>query len=150
MALATSQRKTAKKIRIPNKKTKKTGPMDLHYRRTNQRKLVMESPFLTAEELAAYLRLSHSYVQQSASSRPDMLPPRFNHSGRRLLWHKDDVDAWIEAGRIPKEPTRLIDLRGWAKGLVKKPVPALKNTSSPTSGKKLDALEPLPRKPALR
>jgi excisionase family DNA binding protein len=110
----------------------------------------MESPFMTTEELAAYLRLSPMYVQQSASMRPHMLPPKFNHPGRRLLWHKDDVDAWIAAGRVYKEPEPLIDLRGWAKGLVKKPVPVFKNTSSPANGKKLDALEPLPRKPALR
>lgn len=115
-----------------------------------KRKLPMESPFFTTSELAEYLRLSPIYVQQTSAMRPHLLPPRFNHPGRRLLWHKDDVLAWVEAGRIYKEPEPLTNLKGWANGLVKKPVPAFKNASSTTNGKKLEVLQELPRKPALR
>lgn len=59
----------------------------------------MESPFLTVEELAELMRLPVASVRKYASSNPERLPPRFPTFGRRIIWHKDDVIAWIEKGR---------------------------------------------------
>jgi len=69
----------------------------------------MESPFLTAEELAQVLRVPVQFVKRNASYKPELLPPRFNHPGKKVLWHRDDVTAWIEAGRTARPSPRLRD-----------------------------------------
>lgn len=66
----------------------------------------MESPFLTAEELAQVLRVPVQFVKRNASYKPELLPPRFNHPGKKVLWHRDDVTAWIEAGRTSQPSHR--------------------------------------------
>ena len=51
---------------------------------------------LTVEQLAEYLRKSVASVRSDATRNPSSLPPICRLPGtKRLLWRREDVDAWI-------------------------------------------------------
>jgi excisionase family DNA binding protein len=52
----------------------------------------MSSPYLTAEEAAAYLRFRSVRVLYHAIET-DGIPVR--RCGRRLLFHRDEIDRWL-------------------------------------------------------
>ncbi len=51
------------------------------------------SPYLTIEELAAYVK--HSPHTVRAWHKKRLLPPPFKPGGK-LLWHKDEIDRWMQ------------------------------------------------------
>jgi len=51
---------------------------------------------LTVDDLSAILSKSIHSVRSDVHRNPDSLPPLTPLPGtRRLLWHPDDVDAWL-------------------------------------------------------
>lgn len=57
----------------------------------------IESRWLAIEELAKYLHLSVRGIYEWRQGRVG--PPAFK-VGRRLLWDRDEVDAWIRSQRV--------------------------------------------------
>lgn len=53
---------------------------------------LLTSPYLTIEELGAYLKQSPHTIR--AWRKQDILPPAFKPGGK-LLWHKDEIDRWM-------------------------------------------------------
>lgn len=59
----------------------------------------VESPLLTANEVAGYLRKSRSFVQDHRAELGG------RKLGRSLMFHRADVDAFVERGRMrPEHP----------------------------------------------
>ncbi len=54
--------------------------------------------------LAAILHCSMETVKKNASRLPGKLPPPIRTGGRRLIWLRDDVIAWLEARRAGPAP----------------------------------------------
>lgn len=54
---------------------------------------------LDAVGLSRALSLPLTTVRQYSSRHPEKLPPRLNHSGRKLLWAVQDVKAWVDSQR---------------------------------------------------
>lgn len=73
----------------------------------------MESPFMNAEQLAAYLNTSVKHLKEVAKRRPQELPPRFSRPGQPMMWHRDDVTAWVERRR-KESRARELSRRPWA------------------------------------
>jgi len=56
----------------------------------------MEKNFLTKKELQEYLRISHGMVDKLMKGRE--IP--FLKIGKKVLFKKCDIDAWLESKRI--------------------------------------------------
>lgn len=54
----------------------------------------MESPFLTNDEAASYLKLAARSLEKF---RVQGTGPRYVKAGRRVLYRRDDLDAWAAA-----------------------------------------------------
>lgn len=54
------------------------------------------SPYLTAEEAADYLRVS---VHTLRAYRNQGKGPPYHRIGGKTLYHRDEVDAWVQSGR---------------------------------------------------
>ena len=57
---------------------------------------------LTEQEAATYIGMSRSFLRQSRmdGKRANRTPgPPFMKIGRKILYLKDDLDAWLEAHR---------------------------------------------------
>jgi excisionase family DNA binding protein len=67
---------------------------DLIAARANTRTTNSESPWLTADEAAEYLRCSVSRVRTLTLT--GQLP--HHRDGRRPLYHRDELDAYVRAG----------------------------------------------------
>lgn len=59
----------------------------------------MVSPFMTLEECAEYIRLTPKTIYKKAHYKE--IPSRKH--GSRLLFHKDEIDAWSAARARPAE-----------------------------------------------
>jgi predicted DNA-binding transcriptional regulator AlpA len=59
-----------------------------------------ESPYMTTEELAALIRSNPVAIH---SMRHRGTAPRGQRVGRRVLFHRDDVAAWMQA-RLDADP----------------------------------------------
>ncbi|MBX3459220.1 MAG: helix-turn-helix domain-containing protein [Planctomycetes bacterium] len=55
----------------------------------------MESPLLEAAEAAEYLRVSRALLYEMHRDEKCPAPVRM---GRRVLWRKDELLAWVNAG----------------------------------------------------
>ncbi len=53
--------------------------------------------FMTVDELAYYLGLSKSAIYKITSKRE---LPFYNPGGKKIYFKREEVDAWIEAGRV--------------------------------------------------
>ncbi len=89
---------------------------------------------LCVEDLATILQLSTRTIYLKQSSNPALLPPRTLLPGSRLLlWHPDDVRAWIRrysqaemadqdpAGQVPFPDSEKKRGRGRPRGAKNKP-----------------------------
>lgn len=52
----------------------------------------IESPYLTSREAAAYLRTSVPTLERWRAAG---VGPRFTRCGQRILYHRQDLDAWL-------------------------------------------------------
>jgi hypothetical protein len=68
---------------------------------------ITESPWLSTEDLAVYLRRPSAEAARKWASRHGLVPAR---AGRTLLYARIDVDAMITGG-VPEE-LRLVGGRG--------------------------------------
>ena len=59
---------------------------------------------LDSAGLAAILHCSVNTIKSNASRSPEKLPPAIRTGGRRLIWLRDDVLAWLEAHRAGTVP----------------------------------------------
>ncbi len=57
----------------------------------------IESPYLTTEEAAAYLRIS---VRTLESFRQQKIGPAFQKHGGKVVYLKEDLDAWSRQVRF--------------------------------------------------
>lgn len=62
---------------------------------------------LDAAGLAAILHCSVETITSNAHRAPGRLPPQIRTGGRRLLWLRADVMAWLEAHRTGPAPAAL-------------------------------------------
>jgi len=62
------------------------------------------SPYMTIEELAVYLRHSPHAIRYWHKKR--ILPPPFKPGGK-LLWHRDEIDRWMNDTRDNKVARRV-------------------------------------------
>jgi len=58
-----------------------------------------DTPFLGINELAELLQRTPGSIRNQIFRDPGSLPPRFSKPGERMLWHRDDVEAWIAKRR---------------------------------------------------
>jgi predicted DNA-binding transcriptional regulator AlpA len=59
---------------------------------------------ITIKQLAVILNRSPATIATEASKTPEKLPPRLILPGsRRVLWLKEDVEAWLKAHRNRKD-----------------------------------------------
>ena len=61
-----------------------------------KKEMAQTKPVLNARELGDYLGLSYGTVRNKIIYEPQTLPPSVLVDGRRRMWVKKDVDAWIE------------------------------------------------------
>lgn len=63
-----------------------------------------ESPFLTTEEAASYLRCSESQLAKwrAAGDGPRYLQP--GGAGTRVLYRREDLDTWLEGEDSQESP----------------------------------------------
>jgi excisionase family DNA binding protein len=57
----------------------------------------IESPYLTVEETAAYLRVS---VRTLETFRQEKSGPAYHKHGGKVVYRKDDLDAWSRQVRF--------------------------------------------------
>lgn len=57
---------------------------------------ITESPYMTTKELAVLIRSTPEAIR---AMRYRGTAPRGSRVGRRVLWHRDDVTAWLDARR---------------------------------------------------
>lgn len=62
---------------------------------------MIESPWMTVEEVAEYLKTTPEALHQ-LRTRGD--GPPAHKVGRRLLFWRDDINAWVGAHREPEKP----------------------------------------------
>ena len=69
---------------------------------------VVESPYLTVESLAAYLH--HSPHTIRSWHKKGLLPQPYKPFGK-LLWHRDEIDAWVKSRPERKPVSRTVALQ---------------------------------------
>lgn len=57
---------------------------------------------LTIKELSAILHKTEATIRSDLTRDPDKLPPRFAIP-RKVLWHIDDVERWLNDRRFYKD-----------------------------------------------
>jgi predicted DNA-binding transcriptional regulator AlpA len=50
---------------------------------------------LTLEQVAGLLHMSHSTAKRLVHVSPERFPPRFEHGGKKVLFHKAAVEKWM-------------------------------------------------------
>lgn len=65
---------------------------------------MLDSPYLTAREAAAYMRVSVPTLERW---RANGVGPRFTRGGARILYHRADLDSWLTSRLVPL-PRRLV------------------------------------------
>lgn len=71
-----------------------------------ERQLKVETPqktdryakFLTAPQAADYIGVSNNYLYKLTAGHK---VPFYNPTGRKLLFKRTELDAWVEAARVP-------------------------------------------------
>lgn len=63
----------------------------------NPQVAVSEQKYLTAKEAAAYIGASINYFYKLTSAHR---LPMYNPTGRKLLFRKSELDAWVMAARV--------------------------------------------------
>lgn len=58
----------------------------------------MEKKFLTAKETAEYIGTTLNYLYKLTSHHQI---PYYSPTGRRCLFKREEIDAWIEKSRVP-------------------------------------------------
>jgi predicted DNA-binding transcriptional regulator AlpA len=58
-----------------------------------------DSPFVTIHEMAKFLGTTAGSIRTMLTRDPTQLPPRFSAPGKRIVWHREDVDEWVEKRR---------------------------------------------------
>jgi predicted DNA-binding transcriptional regulator AlpA len=58
-----------------------------------------DSPFITIKEMAQFLGTSTGSIRTMLCRDPGQLPPRFSGPGKRIVWHRDDVEEWVKQKR---------------------------------------------------
>jgi len=64
----------------------------------NPQAAVIEDKYLTAKEAAHYIGASINYFYKLTSSHK---LPMYNPTGRKLLFKRSELQAWIEQSRVP-------------------------------------------------
>jgi excisionase family DNA binding protein len=66
----------------------------------NNQTAVGEVQYLTAKQAASYIGASINYFYKLTSGHK---LPYYNPTGRKLLFKRSELDAWIEAARVPTD-----------------------------------------------
>lgn len=56
--------------------------------------------FLTASQAADYIGVSNNYLYKLTAGHK---VPFYNPTGRKLLFKRTELDAWVEAARVPTD-----------------------------------------------
>lgn len=56
--------------------------------------------FLTAPQAADYIGVSNNYLYKLTAGHK---VPFYNPTGRKLLFKRTELDAWVEAARVPTD-----------------------------------------------
>lgn len=70
---------------------------------TDDERTYLNSPWTVPSEAAKYLRLSKSTLDRM---RSEGTGPRFYRRNGVVLYHRDDLDAWMRGGEMTVGPNR--------------------------------------------
>ena len=65
-----------------------------------QQKADRYAKFLTAPQAADYIGVSNNYLYKLTAGHK---VPFYNPTGRKLLFKRTELDAWVEAARVPTD-----------------------------------------------